>query len=367
MPRSTVLPDARVTPRFAGVCTFGRYPLIADVAPEHRPVDWAILGVPFDGGVTFRPGARFGPRAVREASQYLKRYSLEHDIDICAVLSLADAGDAPVLPYDLPATIDAVRAFVRSVGVEPLPGDRAAAAPPRAGSAPREEWEDDPPASAAASAPASPAAGREADVTRVLAIGGDHSLSAGAIAGAWERAGAPPGGLALLHIDAHLDTVDAVWGSPWGHASPFRRLVECGAIDPRRTLSLGLRGPLNSAADLDYPRQRGMTIVPCEQARREGAERVAAFVRGLAGAPAYISFDIDAIDPAFAPGTGTPVPAGFTPGEAFGLLRAARGINLVGADIVEVLPDRDAGHATALLASHLMFEILALDAVLRRG
>ncbi|QYU70880.1 agmatinase [Leptolyngbya sp. 15MV] len=325
MPR-TILPDSRVFPRFAGVATFGRYPLLEQVPPEHRPVDWAIYGVPFDGGVTYRPGARFGPRAIRAESQYLKRYSIEHDVDVTEVLSLADAGDAPVSPYSCEENARRAAEFAASLG--------------------------DP--------------GR----TRLLAIGGDHSIAYANLRATWERRGRPSGGLALLHFDSHLDTVDRVWGERWGHASPFVRAIEDGLVDPKRMLSVGIKGPLNARADLDFARAHGVTLMTFDQwsaSPREGNAEIAAFVAGLAGAESYLSFDIDCVDPAFAPGTGTPSVGGFSSAEALSVLRAVAGANIVGADVVEVLPDRDPTGITALLAAHVAFEVLAMDASRRVG
>ena len=323
--RTTALPDPRTSPRFAGVCTFCRYPLLDRVAPENRPVDWALYGVPFDGGVTYRPGARFGPRAIREASQYVKRYSIEHDADVAAVLSLADAGDAPVQPYSIKGTLDAAAEFAAGLG--------------------------------------------DPKGTKLLAVGGDHSIAYANIRATWLRRGKPKDGLALLHFDSHLDTVDAVWGERWGHASPFIRAVEDGLIDPRRMLSVGIKGPLNTPDDLKFARDRGVTLMTYEQWRRsirEGTREVETFVGELGGAEAYLSFDIDCIDPAFAPGTGTPCVGGFTSAEALDLLRSLKGANIVGADVVEVLPDRDVAGITSLLAAHIIFEILCLDAASRK-
>ena len=311
----TILPDPRISPRFAGLVTFGRYPRFEDVSAENRPVDWAVFGVPFDGGVTYRPGARFGPRAIREESQYLKRYSLAHNVDVCERLSLCDAGDSPVAPYDCEANASRVYEFAR--GFE----DRRA---------------------------------------RLLALGGDHSIAYACIRAAHERAGSPKGGLALLHFDSHLDTVDAVWGEKWGHASPFRRAIEEGIVNPRRMISVGIKGPLNSADDLAFARDHGVTIIPGEEAARNGERGLRAFVRKLGGAPAYVSFDIDCVDPAFAPGTGTPSVGGLTSAQALELVRSCAGANVVGGDVVEVLPDRDHAGITALLAAHIAFEIICL-------
>ncbi|MGI9015271.1 MAG: agmatinase [Phycisphaerales bacterium] len=322
-PPRTTLPDARTTPRFAGIATFCRFPRIDDVtAPHQLPVDWAVYGIPFDGGVTFRPGARFAPRAIREASQYMKPAHLELDVNIAEHLSCADAGDAPIQPYDCKATLDTAAAFAGNIG--------------------------------------------EPSRTKLLAIGGDHSIAFANIRATCERCNQPKDGLALLHFDAHLDTVDTVWGHEWTHASPFRRAIEAGMINPSNMLSIGIRGPLNSLSDLDYAREHGIEIITADACMNieRTTDQLSAFLDRVADQPLYLSFDIDCIDPAFAPGTGTPCCGGLTPAVAFSLLRqcARHGVNLLGADIVEVLPDRDSAGITALLASHLMIEILAISA-----
>jgi agmatinase len=322
-PRTDV-PSGRVQPRFAGLSTFCRFPRLQDVRAEHTPLDWIVYGVPFDGGVTYRPGARFGPRAIRDESQYVKLYHLQHRLLLSDALSLADAGDAPVLPYDCKANTQRVA-----------------------------EW-----------ATALPTPGR----TKLMAIGGDHSTALANLRATHSRAGAPVGGLALIHFDSHLDTVDSVWDQQYGHASPFRRAIEEGLVNPARMLSIGIKGPLNTPTDLDFARDHGVTILTYERWRREGTTTIDAFLATLEGHPAYITFDIDAIDPAFAPGTGTPSVGGFTSAEALELIRGLSGaergprLNLVGADVVEVLPDRDHAGITALLAAHIAFEILCLSA-----
>ncbi len=320
----TRLPDAREFPRFAGVPTFCRFPLIDDVDPAHQPVDWAVYGIPFDGGVTYRPGARFGPRAIREASAYVKPYHLEHDINIAETLSLADAGDSPVRPYSCEDTADVAGQHAESIG--------------------------------------------DPSHTRLLAVGGDHSIAYANLHATWRRMGRPEKGLAMLHFDAHLDTAGPIWGHTWTHASPFRLGIEHGLIDPQRFFSIGIRGPLNTADDLAYGREHGIEIATVEDIRlRDGRERLRAFLSRLDNAPVYLTFDIDCVDPSAAPGTGTPCCGGLHAGEVFELLRACAGMNLCGADVVEVLPDRDPAGVTALLASHVIFEILALAAMHRRA
>lgn len=323
----TLLPDARVSPRFAGVCTFCRFPRLGDVPSESLPVDWILYGVPFDSGVTYRPGARFGPRAIREASQYVKPYSIEHDVNICEVLSMADGGDAPVTPFGLKETLEGVAAHALELS-------------------------------------------RSNAGARLLAVGGDHSIAYSNIMATWEQNGKPAGGLALVHFDSHLDTVDAVWGEKWSHASPFIRAIEEGIVNPRKMLSIGVKGPLNSVTDLDYARRQGVTLVTYDQWRREGTAAIDAFLAALGKEGAYVTFDIDCVDPAFAPGTGTPSVGGFTSAEALGLLRhlsrGMQGLNVLGADVVEVLPDRDPAGITSFLAAHVVFEVLCLDALARR-
>ncbi|KAA0214676.1 MAG: agmatinase [Leptolyngbya sp. PLA3] len=314
----TVLPDPRRSPRFAGIATFARYPRLEDVTPENRPVDWAIYGVPYDTGVTYRPGARFGPRAIRDASAYLKRYSIAHGVDVCEALSLADAGDAPVKPFHPGECIEDVAAW---------------------------------------------AAGLGDSTTRLLALGGDHSIAYANIEATWRRCGSPTGGLALIHFDSHLDTVDSVWGERWSHASPFIRAIERGIINPRRMISIGIKGPLNTAGDLDFAREHGVTIVTREEWADAGPGTLSGFVRLLDDEPAYVTFDVDVIDPAFAPGTGTPSVGGFSSTEALAIVRSLAGVRVAGGDVVEVLPDRDVAQNTALLAAHVAFEILCLSAI----
>ncbi|MBX3389736.1 MAG: agmatinase [Phycisphaeraceae bacterium] len=317
MSKKTVLPSGRVQPRFAGICTFLRAPHIDDVAPENRPIDWVIYGIPSDAGVTFRPGARFGPRTVRAASQYIKPYLIEQAVHLAEKLSIADAGDSPVSPYSCKQTIEDAVAFASKLG--------------------------------------------DPKHTKLFAIGGDHSIAFANLKATYERRGKPSGGLALIHFDAHMDTVDEVWGEKWGHASPFRRAIEAGIIDPKSMISIGVRGTLNDPADLEYAKQHGVTLITFDQWRKNGPQTLAAFAAKLAKRETYITFDVDAVDPAFCPGTGTPVAGGFTSAEALAAVRSLKGVNLVGADIVEVLPDRDVSEITATFAAQLLAEILGLS------
>jgi guanidinopropionase len=172
-----------------------------------------------------------------------------------------------------------------------------------------------------------------------------------------------------VHFDAHLDTVDEVWGEKWGHASPFRRVIEEGLIDAKNSVSIGMRGPLNSGADLDFVKQAGLRIITPEEIRSMSAMNLASTFSMMVreDAPTYFTFDVDCLDPAFAPGTGTPCPGGFSSSEALAIIRAMQGIRIDGADVVEVLPDRDVAGITSFFAAHVIFEFLALDAVRRKG
>lgn len=316
--RKTVIPNSRVQARFAGIATFGRYPRIEDV---DAPVDWAVVGAPFDGGVTFRPGTRFGPRAIREQSQYLKHYSMDHKVDVPGVLSLADAGDAPIKPFSVKETLDGVAEHLCTIG--------------------------------------------DPSATKLMLLGGDHSLVYAGMKAAWIRQGKPRGGLACVHFDSHMDTLDTVWDEKWNHATPFRRLIEEGILDPKRMVSIGIKGPLNSEDDLDYAREQGIELVTHGRWQAEGFAPIRAVLDRIGSDGVYLTYDIDCVDPVYAPGTGTPCVGGFTSAEALDLLRQLKGINLVGADVVEVLPDRDVAGNTALLAAHVAFEIMALDAATR--
>jgi agmatinase len=317
----TSLPSGRTQPRFSGIPTFLRFPREQDVPAAARPLDWLLYGIPFDAGVTYRPGARFGPRAVRDASQYIKPYHSELAVNIAENLSCADAGDAPVAPYSCRDNATLVRDHALTLGTP--------------------------------------------DHTRLLAVGGDHSVAYANIAATWQRLGSPKGGLGLIHLDAHLDTVDEVWGEQWGHASPFRRLIEDGIVNPARMISIGLRGTLNTPDDLAFARSAGVTLIPMSHWHATGPATLRDFLARSPSQDFYITFDVDAVDPAFAPGTGTPVTGGFTSAEILALFRSLKGIRLLGADIVEVLPDRDTSGITAMLAAQSLSEFLALDALSR--
>jgi len=300
--------DSGVTPRFAGHSTFMRLPVLADA----REVDIAIVGVPWDGGTTNRPGPRHGPRQVREMSSLIKRVHSVTKLSPYEICRVADLGDAPVNPIDLNRSLESIHKFFDQI----------------------------------VQAPAIP-----------LAIGGDHLSSLPIL-----RAVAASRPVGMIHFDAHSDTVDSYFGGlKYTHGTPFRRAVEEGLLDPKRVVQIGIRGSTYSADERDWPLQQGMRIITIEEFEAMGVEATIGEARRVAGdGPTYISFDIDALDPVFAPGTGTPEFAGITSREALRLLRGLRGLTLVGADVVEVSPPFDPSGGTALAAANIAFEILCL-------
>lgn len=299
------------TPRFSGVASFMRLPVL-DPADALGEIDIGLIGIPFDGATTNRPGARLGPRGVREASTGTRTRNAATGIGPYDLAACADLGDVPVNPIDVAATARAIEAFYRPLA--------------EAGLVP-------------------------------LSIGGDHFVTYPVLRalGRFEPVG-------LLHIDAHSDTDDSQYGGTFlTHGTPFRRAIEDGVLDPRRMIQIGLRGSTDSADELDWAMGQGVRIVPMEAVLARGLPDVLAEARAIVGAArTYLSFDIDALDPAYAPGTGTPEMGGFTAREALQIVRGLHGLDLVGADVVEVAPPLDPSGITALAGATLAFEILCL-------
>jgi agmatinase len=307
-PRST-----RTVPRFAGVSTFLR--LVEHDDPAD--VDVMVCGAPFDGGTTFRPGARFGPRAVRAASALTRGFHPGPDLDVFERLRCADGGDVLCVPMDLPRTLEHIEGRVGEIA--------------RAGAVP-------------------------------ALVGGDHSVTLGAL----RAVAAVHGPVGLIHFDAHSDTFGPAWDVDLHHGTVFRKAAEEGLLRSGAVIQLGIRGPFTAGSDLDRARAEGFRIVMIDEIKRD-FEAVEALLRGLRGTkgPVYVSFDMDALDPAYAPGTGTPVPGGMTSWEALTLVRALAGLPLVGLDVVEISPDHDPAGNTALLAATILAELLAGVAVSR--
>jgi agmatinase len=299
--------DATVVPRFAGPPTFARLPRIDEVSD----VDVAVVGVPFDSGVSYRPGARFGPAHVRESSRLLRPYNPAQDIEPFARQQVVDAGDIAVNPFDIGEAIAAIEGGAREL----LERSR-----------------------------------------RLLTIGGDHTIALPLL----RALHAVHGPVAVVHFDAHLDTWDTYFGADYTHGTPFRRAAEEGLLDQSGCLHVGIRGPLYSASDLVQDAELGFQVVHSREVDDLGIrgviERLAARVEER---PVYVSVDIDVLDPAFAPGTGTPEAGGLTSRELLAILRSFAGMNLVGADLVEVAPVYDHAEITGIAASHVAYELVS--------
>ncbi|MEA2421046.1 MAG: agmatinase [Thermoleophilaceae bacterium] len=310
-------PDASGAPRYTGIRTFARCPHVR--SPEG--VDVAVVGVPFDTATSYRPGARFGPEAIRTGSVLLRPWHTALGVNVFASQSVVDWGDIDVTPGNAARTMDQVAAGVGellSAGVIPI------------------------------------------------LLGGDHSIALGELRAHAAAAGGP---VALVLLDAHADTWDDYYGERIFHGTPFRRAVEEGVLDASRSILAGMRGPLYAASDLAQPREMGFDLIPGDELRVLPPEAFAARVRSRVGeGPAVLGFDIDVIDPAFAPATGTPEVAGLLPHEALAFLRSLAGMRFQGFDVVEVSPPYDGpGQGTAMLAANVAYEFLALAALAGRG
>jgi len=283
-----------------------RLPHVTDPAG----LDAAIVGVPFDGGTSYRPGARYGPREIRNQSSLIRSYNFFQKVSPFDRLNVADVGDIDAPPVSIEKCYAAVEAGVGAIA------DAGA---------------------------------------RPIVIGGDHSISLPVLRALARRHGP----LALVQFDAHIDTWDEYFGGKYFHGTPFRRAIEEKLIDGRRFIQVGIRGPMYGDDDFDFHREHGITVLDIEQVKERGVAWTIGEIRRVVTGSAYMTFDIDSVDPAFAPGTGTPEVGGLTSHEALRLVRGLAGLTLVGGDIVEVSPLYDGpGQITAVLASNLMFEFL---------
>jgi agmatinase len=303
--------DGRQVPRFAGSSTFARLPEI-DRVPDYQV---AVLGVPFDNGVSYRPGARFGPMSVRQASRHLRPgHHVELNCTPFSQIQVVDAGDVPVTPF----SIDDAMAQIGAHASELLRGDR-----------------------------------------RVVAVGGDHTVALPML----RAVTAEHGPVALVHFDAHLDTWDTYFDAPITHGTIFRRAFEEGLLVPDHSMHVGIRGPIYGQADLDDDRRFGFRTIRASDIDDLGASgAIDAITDRVAGLPVYLSIDIDVLDPAFAPGTGTPEAGGLTSRELLRVLRGLTALDLVGADVVEVSPPFDHGEITSIAAATVVFDLITLFA-----
>lgn len=304
--------DGTKVPRYAGAPTFARLPRIDEVARY----DVAVLGAPFDGGVSFRPGARFGPSSIRQASRNLRpAYNPALQVAPFRVLQAVDAGDVPCNPFNID---EALQQIDDEVG----------------------ELID--------------------EGQNIVTLGGDHTIALGALRAVARKHGP----VALIHFDAHLDTWDSYFGADRTHGTVFRRAFEEGLLLPGSSVHVGIRGPLYDAQDLVDDKNFGFSIIRATDFDRLGVDEIVRRVRGRVGdAAVYLSVDIDVLDPAFAPGTGTPEIGGFTSRELLALVRGLPGKQLVAADVVEVSPAYDHAEITALAAATVAFEMMSLMAV----
>jgi agmatinase len=303
--------DSLTVPRFAGIRTFARLPTLEQAGRA----DVAVLGAPFDGGTTFRAGSRFGPAAIREASLLLRPYNEPLDVAPFRELQVVDAGDAPASPIDILAGHRAI--------------ETSAAALHTAGA-------------------------------RVLGLGGDHSVALPLL----RAAAATHGRLSLLQLDAHTDTWDAYFGAKVTHGTIFRRAIEEGLIDPEHSVQIGLRGSLYDAEDYADNAALGFKTLLAREFDDAGVEGALALAREHLRGPVYVTLDIDVLDPAFAPGTGTPEAGGLSSRELLAILRGlAGGADVVAADLVEVSPPYDPAGATAVAAANAAYDLLGLLAL----
>src|SRR5215211_2551291 len=300
--------DSFKTPRFSGVRTFMRLPNVQDL----ENADVAILGAPFDTATTFRVGARFGPEGIRSVSHLLRPYNPSQDISIFDYLSVLDYGAVPVVPGYIEESYGRI-----AEGLEPIH---------RAGVVP-------------------------------IVLGGDHSIALPEL----RAAAAVHGPLALVQLDSHPVTWDTYFGQKHTHGTPFRRAVEEGLLEPSRSIQVGMRGSIYDMNYWDDAREMGFDLIPTDEVRERGIPNIIDRIRERTGdAKVYVSFDVDFVDPAYAPGTGTPEIGGFTSREAQEFVRGLAGTDIVGCDVVEVYPAYDQAQITALLAANVAHEFLSL-------
>jgi guanidinopropionase len=302
--------SGREFPRFSGIKTFFRLPHV----PVDADYDIALVGLPFDGGLSYRPGARFAPTRVREASSLGRVFHMGRFESFTKKIKAADIGDCPVVPIDMNKTYERIQAFYgRLLGLH----------------------------------------------KRVITVGGDHSITLPILREIRKAHGKP---VRFIHFDAHLDTYPPAWDCDYHHGSFARHAVEEGLIDPAGSIQIGIRGPLTGADDLEFVKRHKIRVCTVDEIRDAGIKTFVDSLPDFGDAPTYISFDIDCLDPAYAPGTGTPVVGGLTTYETQRILRGLKVKNLVGCDIVEVSPPFDPSEITSLAAVDTMFEFLSLYA-----
>jgi agmatinase len=299
--------DALVYPRFSGIATFMRLPHV----PRAEELDVALIGIPYDGGTTYRPGPRFGPRHVRDQSSIIRPWNPALNVSPFEKWRIADYGDLSINPLSIEDTFQRITQQLDEVL--------------KAGARP-------------------------------ACLGGDHSILLPILRAIHKRFG-PVG---LIQFDAHNDTWGGYFGSPHSHGTPVRRAVEERLLVTKDVLQIGLRGQVYSRNDFEFGRRHGFRVITSEEFHRAGIAPVQGHLKKLGRRPVYITLDIDVVDPAFAPGTGTPQVGGFSSAQIIALVRSLHGLNIVGCDLVEVSPPYDTGEITSLLAANLLYELLCV-------
>lgn len=301
--------SGREFPRYSAIKTFFRMPHVE----MNQDYDVGIVGVPYDGGVSYRPGPRFAPARIREASSLGRGFHLSRDVNFYEKIKVADLGDCPTVPIDQKQTYENIESyFSKLLSLK----------------------------------------------KRFVAVGGDHSITLPLLRSVRKAIGQP---VNLVHFDAHLDTYPAAWNCEFHHGAFLRHAIEEGCVNPQNTLQIGIRGPLAGGEDLDFVRKHKVKVTTVDDVREQGLMSFLKTLPEFKG-PTYISFDVDCLDPAYAPGTGTPVVGGLTTYETQRILRALKIENLVAADIVEVSPPFDHSDITALAAVDTIFEFLTMMA-----
>ncbi|MEW5549948.1 agmatinase [Peribacillus frigoritolerans] len=308
--------DSFKSPRFCGVRTFMRLPFVEQIDEN---MDFVITGIPFDSGQSFRTGARFGPEAIRDFSILLRPYNPEQDINIFDYISGIDYGDVPIIPGYISETYKKIEEELTPViekGIIPI------------------------------------------------SLGGDHSITLGELRAIVKKHGP----VALLQFDAHSDTWDSYFDQKYNHGTVFRRAIEEGLIDVSRSLQIGMRGGLYGPEDLQDARDLGLEVYTTNDYKRIGVEKMLRVIHErVANGPVFLSFDIDFLDPVYAPGTGTPEVSGASIDDALALVRGLTNIDFVGFDLVEVLPSYDHGQITAAAAANIVYEFITLIALAKKG
>lgn len=317
--------SGREFPRFSGIKTFFRLPYVPSVVGSDAKNDWdvSIVGVPYDGGTSYRPGSRFAPTRLREASSLGRGFHMTRAYSLFQKLKVCDGGDCPIVPIDQGQTYAKIEKHFSDL----------------------------------LSLGGSASGGGVINGKKFLAVGGDHSITLPLLRALSKYHGTK---LSLIHFDAHLDTYPAAWGCEYHHGAFLRHVVEEGLVDSKQCLQIGIRGPLAGSDDLDFVNKYGLTVATMDDIRRGSLSDFLKTLPVFDKLPTYITFDIDCLDPSCAPGTGTPVPGGLTTYETQQILRALRVKNLVGADIVEVSPPFDPSEITSLAGVDTMFELLCM-------